>query len=110
MLLDGKVTSLEILESSGASVHPLPAYEEGKGTKVVDMKTVGSICNGGRPNVISIHSTETIEGRHPGRKVSYGGQRMKSIDYKTDLTPSALSPTGFETRGISQIMAPWKDV
>jgi len=38
-----------------------------------------------------MQSTDTTEGRHPGRKISYGGQKM--VDYEMDSTPSALSPT-----------------
>lgn len=45
------------------------------------------------PRFTLLQSTDTNEGRHPGRKISYGGGQ-KTVMYEYDLTPSALSPTG----------------
>lgn len=40
--------------------------------------------------------SDTREGRHPGRQVSYAS--TKTIPYERDLTPSAMSPTTVEDR------------
>lgn len=45
----------------------------------------------------SIQSTDTSEGRHPGRKISYGG-RKNVLSYEQDLTPSAMSPVVVDDR------------
>ncbi|KAJ9631818.1 hypothetical protein H2203_000218 [Taxawa tesnikishii (nom. ined.)] len=43
-----------------------------------------------------LESTDTNEGRHPGRQLSYGGE--SHIEYDGRLTPSAISPVAQENQ------------